>query len=113
MAPFEIRNLIRRRLRKIKKAMLATEFVFELENEPESVQTEIAKLFLSIHRAIMQLETKQLTVIRDKLKELEGDIVAGENELKQAFEKLDQIQQDLARATAFLQIVNRVISIAA
>jgi hypothetical protein len=68
---------------------------------------------LAVRRARLRLENEQLFQIRDKLKENEDSFIQCMQDLDQALSDLQDVQKVLVTTAAFLEIIGRIVTLAA
>lgn len=113
MSPSELKKLTISELRTLFLKMTSPEWDLSLEDKSDEEIAEAGKALLSVQRARLRLGNAQLADIRGKLKENETDIIKGKCSIDEALGNLQDVQKVLETTSAFLQIVGRIIVLAA
>ena len=113
MTPSEIKKLTVSQLQRTFSKMMSPEWDVALEGQPESVVADAAKKMLAVQRARLRMENAELASILEKLKENEEALLQGKQALEDSLKDLEDVKNVLQMTSAFLEIVGRIVAIAA
>jgi uncharacterized protein involved in exopolysaccharide biosynthesis len=111
MTPSEIKSMTLKQLRATLLEMTSPAWDVALTGKTEEEITEAARTLLAVQRARLRLENEKLAGIRDSLRTLEGDFVAGKNTIDQALSNLQETKVVLGAVKNFLTTLGKVIAI--
>ncbi|MCI0657165.1 MAG: hypothetical protein L0170_08855 [Acidobacteria bacterium] len=92
--------------------MNSPEWDLALKEKPENVVRAAARQLLAVQRARLGLENAELADIQAKLAANEEALEQGRIEVRNALQKLAQIEAVLESVASFLGVVSRVVSLA-
>ena len=113
MSAAQVRKETLKQLRAARVGMMSARWTLALEKQDKKTRAKSAKELLRVHHAIQKLENAQLAKIRDKLLQNEAALARGVDRLNGALKNLKQVKSVLKAATAFLEIVARVVKLIA
>ncbi len=113
MNPSDLESLTLKQLRATRKAMFSAQWMIALQGADASTRSDAAHQMLAVNHAIVVLENKQLTEIRDQLIANETDLTAGAQSLSKALTRLTQVKNVLTAISGFLGIVGRIVPLLA
>jgi hypothetical protein len=108
--PHQLRDETLSTLRRVITTLKSPECLLEVRKAPDEVQIQWAKTLLKFDEARDYLEKADLSQIQDKLKDNENALTEGANLLRQVLVGLDKIKYVLDIATAFINIILKVIA---
>lgn len=109
MSPSEIRDATLSQLRAARTAMMSARWTLSLEDKDKETKEEAAKQLLQVHHTIQKLENTELSGIRDKLLENDGELAKGREALENALKSLNKTKEVLGAVDSLLKIVARVV----
>lgn len=112
MAPFELRDALLKELRALRKRMMEFDFLLKVEALPEAERREASQLLSETQLGILRLQTEELSAFRDALVSNEDDIKTAVSSAQKALQKLKQVQSTIEAASAVLNVVGRLFSVA-
>lgn len=106
----ELRNGLRRSLKAALADLDSDVFVDSLEQATEADRAAAAITRGEVYRTWRRLNSLELNLIRNQLRELEAELLRATRELAGARAKLDEVAGYLETVNSFLALVKRVIS---
>lgn len=113
MNPSDIESMTLKQLRATRKAMFSAQWMLALQDADPTTKSDAARQMLMVNHAIMVMENKELSEIRDQLIANEAALSAGAQSLSQALANLGQVKNVLSAITGFLGIVGRIVPLMA
>lgn len=113
MNPSDIESMTLKQLRATRNAMFSAQWMLALEDADPATKTDAARQMLMVNHAIMVMENKELSEIRDQLVANEAALSAGSQSLSQALANLGEVKNVLSAVTGFLGIVGRIVPLMA
>lgn len=107
----EIRDQTLQQLDATLLKMTSPEWDLALVGQPQDVVTQAAKALSQVQSARLQLGNTDLSEIRDKLVENEGELEAGRLEVTKVLGKFETVETALGVVSSFLGIVERVVAL--
>lgn len=109
MNPSDIQSMTLKQLRATRKTMFSAQWMIALQGADAATQSDAAHQMLAVNHAIVTLENKQLSDIRDQLVANEADLTSGAQELSQALTDLAKVKNVLSAITGFLGVVGKIV----
>lgn len=113
MSPSDLESMTLKQLRATRKSMFGAEWMLSLMDADAATRSAAAHQMLAVNHAIVVMENKELSEIRDQLIANEDALIDGTQTLSDALEDLSQVQVVLTAVTGFLGIVGRVVPLMA
>lgn len=113
MTAAEIREATLEQLLETRRIMLSTRWKLKLRKATKKESEEDGMTLLQVQHAILELQNKKLTDIRDKLVANEKALGEGIDSLKKSLKTIENIRVAVAAIGRFLQIVGRVVKLLA
>jgi hypothetical protein len=110
MSPSAIRNETLKQLRAARRSMLSARWTLRLADADAETRSEAAMKLLEVNHAILMLENRDLSEIRDALIENEEDLLAGTEALQSALKDLGKVKSALNAVSGVLAALGKVIS---
>jgi|SRR5262245_19287316 len=109
MTATEIRNASIEQLLDTRERMLSTRWKLKLRTASKAEKEENAATMLQVQHAILELQNKTLSELREKLVANEKALGEGIESLKKSLKTIENIRVAVQAIGQFLQIVGRVV----
>ncbi|MDQ3289355.1 MAG: hypothetical protein M3Q42_14105 [Pseudomonadota bacterium] len=113
MNPSDIESMTLKQLRATRNAMFSAQWMLAVQDADPATKTDAARQMLMVNHAIVVMENKELSEIRDQLVANEAALTAGSQSLSHALADLDDTKAVLSAVSGFLGIVGRIVPLMA
>ncbi len=91
--------------------MLSARWTLNLEKADEETRASAGWELIRVNHAILKLENRRLSEIRDALLDNESVLVEGTESLREAMEDLSRVEEVLEVVADVLRVVGRVVAV--
>ena len=111
MTPSDIESMTLKELRATRRSMFSAQWTLAFQGADDETKAEAGKQMLAVNHAIVVMENKELSEIRDQLVANEADLVAGTQSVSAAFDKIGDVKGALSAITGLLGTVGKVVAL--
>jgi len=108
MAPYKIRDMLRRDLVKVRRGFFQHESAAVIDKMSASEKAKAGEVLVNVSIAISKLETIKLKEIADQLSQFEQDLTEASEDLAEAVKSLAKFEKVINAAAKVLSLLGKI-----